>query len=103
MRSGLTPAGRLFLLLLVFSSATSLAGSNRGKAMARVRGKVFYKDGSVPAGRVCVVSLLPTEDSKAEVRKGASSAIESDGSFDMVTRVPGDGVYLGDYSVTFTV
>jgi hypothetical protein len=71
--------------------------------MARVSGKVFYKDGSVPRGAVCVVSLLPTDDSTAEIRKGATGAIAEDGAFDMMTRKPGDGVYLGDYSVTFTV
>jgi hypothetical protein len=71
--------------------------------MGRVRGKVFYKDGSVPRGGVCVVALQPAADTTAEVRKSATSAIESDGSFDMMTRQPGDGAYYGNYVVTFTV
>jgi hypothetical protein len=71
--------------------------------MARVSGKVSYKDGSTPRAPLCVITLTPTATSKAEVRKSASSAIEPDGSFDMTTRQPGDGVYLGDYVVTFSV
>jgi hypothetical protein len=103
MRSGLICARCILLPLLVFSSVIAISGCNRGKPMARVQGKVSFKDGSVPHGAVCVVSFLPAENSKAEVRKVASSAIEADGSFDMMTRKPGDGVYLGDYIVTFTV
>lgn len=45
----------------------------------------------------------PTKDSPAEIRKGASGQIGEDGSFEMSTRVPGDGVYLGKYAVTFAV
>jgi hypothetical protein len=71
--------------------------------MAHVRGKVFYKDGTVPRAGVCVIGFHPAPESTAEIRKGASSAIEPDGSFDMLTKKPGDGVYYGDYIVTFTI
>jgi hypothetical protein len=87
----------------VLLAAVSLVGCNRGKQMARVSGKVSYKDGSAPKAPLCVITLTPAATSKAEVRKSASSAIEPDGSFDMMTRQPGDGVYLGDYVVTFSV
>jgi len=71
--------------------------------MAHVRGKVTYKDGSIPQGGVKVIRISPTKDSTAEVRKGASGMIESDGSFDLWTRQAGDGAYLGDYVVTFAI
>ena len=71
--------------------------------MYQVRGKVTYKDGSVPKGILAIVTLTPTGDSSATVRKGASGPIQSDGTFEMVTRVPGDGVHRGEYAVTFRV
>ena len=89
--------------MLVLPCAVVVSGCDHGKSMGRVRGKVLYKDGSIPHGGVCVVSLQPAETTTAEIRKSASSAIEPDGSFDMMTRKPGDGVYYGNYVVTFTV
>jgi hypothetical protein len=91
------------VIVVVVGILAAISGCNDGKAMGRVRGKVFFKDGSVPHGGVCVVSLLPAEGTTAVVKKGASSAIEPDGSFDMMTRQPGDGAYYGDYVVTFTI
>lgn len=78
-------------------------GCNRGPAMYQVSGRVLYKDGSVPKGGVAVVRLQPTTESTAEIRKGASGGIAPDGSFELFTRVPGDGVYEGQYDVTFLV
>jgi len=80
---------------------TVLSGCQRGPAVAQVSGKVLYKDGSVPQGGVRVVRFEPI--TAEEVRKGASGTIEPDGSFEMYTRKPGDGVYLGEYAVTFAV
>lgn len=91
------------LPLLFVACVAALSGCDRNPGMGQVRGKVFYKDGSVPHGGVCVVSLLPAGSTTAKIRKGASGAIEKDGSFEMMTRKPGDGVYYGDYVVTFTV
>jgi hypothetical protein len=91
------------IALILAGLLAAISGCDGGKSMGRVRGKVFYKDGSVPRAAVCVVSLLPSSTSTAVVRKGASSAIEPDGSFDMMTRKPGDGAYYGDYVVTFTI
>ena len=71
--------------------------------MAEVRGQVFYKDGTVPVGGVSVIRFEPADDSTAEVRQGASGPINSDGSFEMSTKVFGDGVHYGDYVVTFAV
>jgi hypothetical protein len=78
-------------------------GGCGGKQMYHVRGKVTYKDGSVPKGTLAVVTFTPSESSSAEIRKGASGAIEPDGSFEMVTRMSGDGVNRGEYAVTFRI
>jgi hypothetical protein len=88
---------------LALGCVVAMSGCNHGPAMAQVKGKVLYKDGSVPKGGVRVVRFEPTEASTAEIRKGASGAIESDGSFEVYTRKPGDGIYTGEYDVTFAV
>ena len=92
-------------LLAVVSALPLLfaAGCNRGPAMYEVKGTVRYADGTVPRGGVAVVRLQPTEGSTAEIRKGATGAIGPDGSFELYTRVPGDGVYEGEYYVTFNI
>jgi hypothetical protein len=94
---------RLATTLAITSACFVLPGCGRGPAMSQVRGKVLYKDGSVPKGGVNVVRLEPTGESTAEVRRGASAMIEPDGSFEMYTRQPGDGVFHGEYAVTFAI
>jgi hypothetical protein len=74
-----------------------------GRQAYDVTGRVQYKDGSPITGGVRVIRLEPTQDSGAEIRKAASSPIAEDGSFEMFTRRPGDGVIPGKYVVTFTV
>ena len=50
------------------------------------------------------MNLEPTVDSPAEIRKAASGQIsKEDGSFELYTRKPGDGVFLGKYAVVFAV
>jgi hypothetical protein len=71
--------------------------------MVQVRGNVHYKDGAPVTGGVRVIRFEPTANSPAQVRRTASGMIEDDGSFELFTRKPGDGVYLGEYAVTFTV
>ena len=90
-------------LLFALCCVVACSGCNRGPKMAKVSGKVFYKDGTVPKGGVCVVNFTPTRDSTAEVRKGATGTIGPDGSFSLSTRAPDDGVYVGEYAVTFVV
>jgi hypothetical protein len=90
-------------VLVAAAAWISLSGCNRGPAMYNVSGKVLYTDGSVPTGGVAVVRLQPSTTSTAEIRKGASGAIGPDGSFDLSTRMQGDGVYEGEYDVSFVV
>ncbi len=78
-------------------------GCDSGPKVAKARGTVTFT-GGVPAGAgVKVIRFEPTPDSTAEVRKGASCSIAEDGSFEMFTRVPGDGVHVGKYAVVFSV
>ena len=101
LRSSTCP---LILLLSVLLGATTLVGCDRGPAVAQVKGQVLNLDGSVPRGAVRIVRFEPLGENTAEIRKAASGDIDpNDGSFELYTRRPGDGVYLGDYAVTFAV
>jgi hypothetical protein len=91
------------LPVLVLLASLLALGCNSRPDAAQVSGKVLMKDGSVPQGGVRVVQFVPTKDSTAEIRKGASGEIRDDGSFVAYTRKPGDGVFLGKYDVTFSV
>jgi hypothetical protein len=71
--------------------------------MSTVTGTVKFTDGTVPQGAVALVQFQPSESSTAEVRKGATGPINPDGTFEMYTRQPGDGVHNGEYVVTFLV
>jgi hypothetical protein len=71
--------------------------------MYQVSGQVLYKDGSVPTGAVCLVGFQPAASSSAKVSKAATGVIGPDGSFEMITRQPGDGVHPGEYDVRFVV
>jgi hypothetical protein len=95
---------RWMWLLVLFSPCFAVLSGCGGKQMYHVRGKVTYKDGSIPKGTLAIVTFSPAADTTAGVRKGASGAIDpDDGSFEMVTRTPGDGVNPGSYGVTFRV
>src|SRR3954463_15160023 len=90
-----------FLAALCFV-CVMVAGCNRSPAMYQVRGKVLYKDGSVPRG-MGAVHFEPTSESSATIRKVASGDIRPDGSFELMTRKPGDGVFQGEYVATIAV
>src|SRR5438105_4139488 len=83
---------RQLLLVLVLPSLACF-GCHRGPTMYHVKGTVHYKNGGVPQGTIRIVGFAPTSESTAEVRKGATGEIQPDGSFEMTTRVPGDGAY----------
>ena len=90
----------LFLLILVPCLVVA-GGCKGGKQMVHVRGKVTYKDGSIPKASLAIVRFTPAENTTAEVKKGATGPIDAEGNFEMYTMKPGDGVYVGDYVVTF--
>jgi hypothetical protein len=91
------------LVILMLVCAAGIAGCGGRPGTAEVKGRVVFKDGTVPRGGVCVIRFQPAADSPAEVRKAASGEIEADGHFEAFTRKPGDGVFLGKYDVTFSV
>lgn len=66
-------------------------------------GHAKFDDGSPIKGAVRSIIFVPTEDTTAEVRNTASATLAEDGSFTLVTRKAGDGVYKGKYAVTFMV
>lgn len=101
--SSVMPLLQRSLAVLALLIGPSLMGCSGRPATAQVSGKVLYKDGTVPKGGVCLVQFQPAADSQAEVRKAASGTIQSDGSFQVFTRKPGDGIFLGKYAVTFSI
>jgi hypothetical protein len=77
-----------------------------GRERVKVSGTVKYADGTVPQGEVCVIRFEPASmaTGKADATtKAASGAIQPDGSYQMTTVEPNDGVFPGEYKVTFTV
>ncbi len=70
---------------------------------AQVRGRVTMTDGTPPQGAIRVIRFEPTDDTTATVRKAGFADLEEDGSFEMMTRKYGDGVYCGKYKVTFSI
>jgi len=91
-------------LSLAILSTAGVAGCERGPAVAQLSGTVQYPDGSPPRGAIRAIRFEPTEESTAKIRKSAGGDISAvDGSFQMFTRKPGDGVHIGEYAVTFAV
>lgn len=73
------------------------------KETAQVSGRVQYKGGEPIKGGIRIIRFEPAEDSMATIRRTASGTIGDDGRFEMYSRKPGDGVYIGKYKVTFTI
>jgi hypothetical protein len=97
------PARRLFWLALLLLATGCGGGPN--VTMVPVRGAVKFSDGSVPRGELPgMVHFDPAEASvPGVIRKGAYGEIQPDGSFQMTTVTPGDGVIAGKYKVYFTI
>lgn len=83
--------------------ALGALGCNSGPKTVEVSGTVSFEGGVPPGAGVKVIRFAPTSDTTAEIKKAASGTIAADGSFEMYTRVPGDGVYVGKYAVVFSV
>jgi hypothetical protein len=49
------------------------------------------------------VHFEPTSESTATLRKVATGVIGKDGTFELMTRKPGDGVCQGEYAVTIAI
>jgi hypothetical protein len=88
-------------LLIITVYFVGLAGCGKSQPVAQLRGKINFKDASLLNAGIRMVRFEPTADTNAVVRKGASGTINDDGSFELYTRRPGDGVHHGKYAVTF--
>lgn len=71
--------------------------------MIPVRGTVKFPDGTVPQGERAEVIFEPVAGGTNQLRKMAFGQIQPDGSFEMMTVAPGDGVIAGKYKVIFEV
>ena len=78
----------------------------KGQRLVKVSGTVKFKDGTplqVPEGGRAVVTFTPADTTgelaPGQIRKGASAMIRPDGTFEMGTMKPGDGVIPGRYRV----
>lgn len=89
------------LTILIAVVLVSAGCGNR--QTAQVSGVARYTDGTAIEGAVTNINFNPAIDSTAEIRKGATGYLEPDGSFTMMTRKKGDGVFLGKYNVVFSV
>lgn len=74
-----------------------------GSDTAQVGGHVEFADGTPIKGAIRVIRFEPADDSSASTRAVASGNIADDGSYELMTKRPGDGVHKGKYIVTFTV
>lgn len=89
--------------LLCAALALGALGCNSGPKTVEVSGTVNFEGGVPPGAGVKVIRFAPTSDTTAEIKKAASGTIADDGSFEMYTRIPRDGVYVGKYAVVFSV
>lgn len=85
-----------WMAVLSLSALSCGCGGSEGRLA--VGGTVKLADGSVPKGETAQIWFEPVAEGRA-----ASGAIESDGSFTMMTQSPGDGVAPGQYKVVLKV
>jgi hypothetical protein len=86
---------RGFLLLALVPVAYG-CGSNSGLPdMVPIRGEVLYKGKPLSEGEGTVV-YLPAESGTS---RQATGAIQSDGTFQLMTMQPGDGAMKGKYTI----
>jgi hypothetical protein len=92
------------LILALFAPCLLLTiGCNRGPKMVQVGGKVLAEDGSPIKRGVREIRFEPMDDTTAVMRRTAIGQIKDDGSFELFTRRPGDGVLPGKYAVLISV
>jgi hypothetical protein len=82
---------------------SGISGCGKGHPTAQVRGQVVFTNGAAPQAGIRVIRFECAKDSDATLRKGATGVINDDGTFELYTRRPGDGVHLGKYDVTFAI
>lgn len=98
---------RCVCILAALVLVAPLAGCGpKGPKLYKVRGTVKYADGSVPEGGVRLIRFEPASFAEGKAVPGTKTAqadIQEDGSFELSTVDPNDGVLPGKYKVTFTI
>lgn len=79
--------------------ALSTGCSNVGDNMLAVGGVVKYSDGQPVTGEAATIVFHPVRSAESKLSRPASGTIDPDGSFELMTFKPGDGVYPGEYHV----
>ncbi len=85
---------RIVVPLMLVAGLLTTAGCNSGPEMAPVKGVVKFKGQPVTAG---TVQLFPVKSGPM-----AAGRLQEDGAFELTTKEPGDGAYVGDYIVVVT-
>ena len=93
----------LVTFALPWLAVCAFAGCGDSRDTVQVSGRVHYKGGAPLDGAARFIRFQPTDESPAKIRKAASAEIAPDGTFELYTRKPGDGVFPGRYAVNFTV
>ncbi len=88
---------RFAFLLLV----ATWVGCSSSEGLVPCNGTVCFTDGEPVQGESATIIFVPMEAS--ESAQSASSEIQSDGSFQLMTKEPGDGVRPGEYRVVLKV
>lgn len=79
-------------VLALLAAVALVAGCDSGPPTSPVHGKVTYQGKPVTTG---AVTFYPTAGGRPAV-----GSIQSDGTYTLARKVPGDDVELGDYNVT---
>jgi hypothetical protein len=85
--------------VLVVLALLGPLGCNRSDGTVQVTGSVKYADGAAVTGESPLVLFEPVDANG----KAASGSIKADGTFDLMTVKPGDGVKPGAYKVVLKV
>jgi hypothetical protein len=97
--SGLLLKGYFMARWLLIIAAAFMAGCGGGDEALQVTGVVKNADGSPIPCESGTVLFQPTASGENATGQHASGAVNPDGTFSMMTKVPGDGVKPGPYKV----
>jgi len=93
---------RMFSVVVASALIAVTTGCGSGDNRVQVTGTVTYADGTPVTGEVATLAFQPT-GTGPDSGKPANGTIEPDGSFQLMTTRPGDGVAPGDYKVVLLV
>lgn len=93
---------RMLCVVMLSGLVAVTTGCGSGGGNVQVTGTVKNADGTPVAGEVATLAFQPT-GTGSDAGKPASGTIEPDGSFQLMTTRPGDGVAPGSYKVVLQV